>query len=565
MSANSRLARWPPAVALVLGWGCVGRVESAVSGAGVPRATTPPAPASDLTPGAPAGPVACKVGALRAPLRRLTRFEFDNTVRDLLGDDTAPGAALPSDELSNGFGNDADALSVSSLLVEQYGAVAEAIAARATRPDVLATLVPCRKRAVEADCARDFVAGFAARAYRRAVTSEEIAELMTLEGDVRASGTLASAIAAVIEAVLQSPEFLYRVELGVADPAHPGARRPSGEEMATRLSYLLWGTMPDEGLRAAAQAGQLDSAAGVVAQAGQMLEDPRARPVVRFFFDSLLPISGLAGLERDPTLYPTYSGAIGGLMREETQRLIAAELLDGSGDWAAVLGAPYTFVNGPLAGFYGIGGVTGDAFQKVSVDGIHRLGLLTEGGLMVGTTPSNSTNPVLRGSFIVRKLLCKSIPLPSGDLLAKVKPPDPYSGKTARERYTAHRADPVCAGCHQQMDPIGLAFENYDPVGLWRDQENGVTIDASGKVPGTGDQVSGPIEMVKKLAAGEDAQACLAAHWMDFAYGQAAASRDACLQQQVVDAFARAGHDVRKLLLALTQTDAFLSLPAGAP
>jgi hypothetical protein len=558
MSANSRLAWWPPAVALALGWGCVGRVESGVSGARAPRTTTPPAAAGDVTPGVPAGPVACKVGALRAPLRRLTRFEFDNTVRDLLGDDTAPGAALPSDELSNGFGNDADALSVSSLLVEQYGAVAEAIAARATRPDVLATLVPCRKRAVEADCARDFVAGFAARAYRRAVTSEEIAELMTLEGDVRASGTLASAIAAVIEAVLQSPEFLYRVELGVADPAHPGARRPSGEEMATRLSYLLWGTMPDEGLRAAAQAGQLDSAAGVVAQAGQMLEDPRARPVVRFFFDSLLPISGLAGLERDPTLYPTYSGAIGGLMREETQRLIAAELLDGSGDWAAVLGAPYTFVNGPLAGFYGIGGVTGDAFQKVSVDGIHRLGLLTEGGLMVGTTPSNSTNPVLRGSFIVRKLLCKSIPLPSGDLLAKVKPPDPYSGKTARERYTAHRADPVCAGCHQQMDPIGLAFENFDPVGLWRDQENGATIDASGMVPDTGDQVSGPIELVKKLAAGDEAQACLAAHWMDFAYGESAGARDDCVQFGVLDAFAKSGHDVRKLLLALTQTDEFL-------
>jgi hypothetical protein len=553
--------------ALALGCGCVGRVQAGPPTRGPVAATSPPASAPTPGPvaGEPGAPAACRPSVAAAPLRRLTRFEFDNTIRDLLGDTTGPGASLPSDELANGFGNDAEALSVSSLLVEQYASVAEAIASRATQPQALARLVTCPRRMTEDDCARGFISGLAARAYRRAPAGDEVDELLTLERGIRANGSFASAIAGVIEAVLQSPDFLYRLEWGVDQAGRPGVRRPSGEEMATRLSYLFWETMPDDELRAAATAGQLDSASGVLDQATRMLDDPRARPVVRFFFDSLLPISGLGGLERDQTSFPTYSASIGALMREEIQQLIAGELFDGSGTWPAVLAAPYTFVNEPLARFYGMDGVSGDAFQKVPLDGEHRLGLLTLGGVMAGTTPSNTTNPVLRGSFIVRKLLCRSIPLPSGELLAKAKPPDPYSGKTARERYTAHRADPVCAGCHQQMDPIGLAFENYDPVGLWRDTENGVTIDASGTLPGTSDRISGPIELVKKLAASEDAEACLASHWMDFAYGQSVGARDPCLQSSVVEAFARAGHDVRKLLLALTQTEAFLSFAGAAP
>jgi hypothetical protein len=569
------------ALLLLLCAGCRGQIlggvdEPAGGGAGPGGGVTPsgggPGPSMGMGMGAGGagggpGPVSMPparcltpmIRAGRAPLRRLTRFEYDNTVRDLLGDNTQPARSLPSDEIANGFGNDAEALSVSSLLIEQLATVAEGIAARATQPAALARLLPCAagNPAAEDGCVRSFVSGFAARAYRRAVTAAEIDDLVALEKSVRARGTLASAAAAVIEAVLQSPDFLYRVEWGVPDPARPELRRPTGDEMATRLSYLFWGTMPDERLRAAARTGELSTAAGVLTHATRMVDDPRARPVVRHFFDSLLPIAGLGGLERDRGQFPTYSGAIGAAMREETQRLLEYEIFQGSHTWPAVLVAPYTFVNGPLATFYGMPGVAGDAFRKVPVDP-RRLGLLTQGGLMAGTTPSNTTNPVLRGGFIVRKLMCKSIPLPSGDLLAKVKPPDPYSGKTARERFTRHKEDPICASCHALMDPVGLAFENFDPVGLYRAQENGVTIDASGAVPDTGEPVSGPLELVRKLAESGETQACLASHWMDFAYGQSAGARDACVEAGVVAAFARSGHDVRQLLLALTQTDEFL-------
>jgi hypothetical protein len=294
-----------------------------------------------------------------------------------------------------------------------------------------------------------------------------------------------------------------------------------------------------------------------------MIDDPRARPVVRFFFDNLLPLSGLSDAERDRTLFPKFSPAIGALLREETQRFLEYEIFEGPGTWSAALTAPYTFVNGQLAAFYGLAGVQGDAFRQVPVDATQRLGLLTQAGIMLGTTHSNTTNPVTRGSFIVQKMLCRTIPLPTGEILAKVKPPDPTSGKTARERFSAHRADPACGGCHSQMDPLGLPFENYDPIGLYREQENGVTIDASGGLPGSTETASGPLELVKQLAASDEAHACFASHWINFAYGRRIDTADECTRATVEAAFKKSGSNVKQLLVELTQTDAFLYLPAG--
>jgi hypothetical protein len=187
-----------------------------------------------------------------------------------------------------------------------------------------------------------------------------------------------------------------------------------------------------------------------------------------------------------------------------------------------------------------------------------RLGFMTQAGIMAGTTHSNNTNPVVRGSFIVQKLLCIKIPLPDASIADKVKPPDPYSGKTARERYTQHRQDPVCNSCHQLMDPVGLAMENFDAVGLYRDQENGVTIDASGAVPGTQGTVNGAPELARKLATADSAQTCFANHWMELAYGKTLTPDDECVRASLAIAFQKANYNVKQLLLQLTQTDAFL-------
>lgn len=503
----------------------------------------------------------------RAPLRRMTRFEYNNTVRDLLGDDTFPANAFPSEEIGNGFGNDADAQAVSSLLAEQYSVVAEDVATRATEtPTKLAALSSCAgdivdgtDAATEDACASTLIERLARRAYRRPLVDGELDELVALQQAMRAEVTFAESIAATIETILQSPDFLYRVEWGVID--EDGHRRPSGHEMATRLSYFLWGSMPDDDLFAAAESGELLTDDGVLAHATRMLDDPRSRPVVRHFFDNLLPISGLSQLERDETRYPTYTSAIGALMREETQTFLEHEIFEGPGTWPDALTAEYSFMNQALAEYYGIAGVTGEEFQKVQLDTTQRLGLLTHAGMVAGTIHSNETNPVVRGSFIVQKLMCNIIPLPTGDVLAEVKPPDPESGATARERFSQHSEDPVCSSCHMLMDPVGLALENYDPVGLWRDQENGVTIDASGSVPGVPGTVGGPVELVRKIAESPDTHACFAKNWMNYAYGRTLNGDDDCVSDAIQTGFTESGYDIRELLLAITQSDAFLYMP----
>ncbi len=523
----------------------------------------------------------------RAPLRRLTTNEFNNTIKDLLGDASNPGNEFPSEILGKGFGNDADLQSVSDLLAEKYYSVAEGIAARATAsPAALAKLHSCASdvtSATEETCVRSILNSLLPRAYRRTVTTSEIDELVELYRATRAlssSETFASGVAAVLTAILQAPDFLYRPEFG-RDGGSGAARRLSGRELATRLSYLFWQTMPDADLFQAADSGALDTNEGVVAQARRLLADPRSHAMVSFFFNNLLPISDLSNLTRDPKLFPNFSASVGAALRQEVQRLLEYEIFENTkaapgspyapGSWPAALTAPYTFVNEALFKFYGPSTfaagttVTGSALQKVELNTSQRLGLLTLGGVMAGTATTNLTNPVLRGAYVVKHLMCREIPLPN----FAVTPPEPYSGKTARERFSKHSMNPGCAGCHQYMDPVGLALENYDAIGLYRTTErttiDGITydtpIDATGSVPGVEGTATNPVELVQLLASSEEMETCFATNWMQFAYGRVLDSADECNRRSVQAAFKTAGYNVKELLLALTQADAFSYLP----
>jgi Protein of unknown function (DUF1592)/Protein of unknown function (DUF1588)/Protein of unknown function (DUF1585) len=380
--------------------------------------------------------------------------------------------------------------------------------------------------------------------------------------------------------MLQTPDFLYRVEHGEPDAANLAIGRIVGREMATRLSYLFWQTMPDESLFKRADTGLLDTPEGVLSQARAMLEDSRTRSTVAFFFDNLLPIPDLAALTRAPDLFPTFSSAIGASMRQEVQRLIEYAVFEntapvgsyGAGSWPALLVSPYTFVNETLFDFYGASSfapgmsVSGSEFRKVALNTEQRLGLLTLGGIMAGGTTSNLTNPVLRGAFVVNKLMCFNIELPVG---LNVTPPEPYTGRTARERFTKHSVDQACAGCHKLIDPLGMPFENYDAVGLYRSAErwtepmtNAVydtPIDASGTVPGVQGGAKNAVELVRLLATSPRVGDCFASHWIQFAHGRSFDEpEDACNRHSVQDAFKAAGYDIKQLLLALTRTHAFL-------
>ena len=525
----------------------------------------------------------------RSPLRRLTTYEYNNTIRDLLGDTTNPGSALPAqvDSKQNPFGNDADEQSPTDVLVEKYQAVAESIAARATaNATALGKLHSCGSNVTAANeegCARMIATSLAPRALRRTVATTEIDELVTLYRGVRAlatTTTFASGVAGMIEALLQSPEFLYRVELGATVAGSTAVKRVAGREMATRLSYMFWQTMPDAALFQAADAGTLDTKEGVLQQAQKLLDDPKSHPTVAFFFDNLLPIPDLSGLTRDAALFPTWSGTIGAAMRTEVQRFLEHEIFENTaqsappyaaGSWPAILTAPYTFVNQTLFTHYGASSfasgttVTGTALTKVNLNTSQRLGLLTLGGIAAGSTTSNLTNPVLRGVFILNKIMCRNFELPTG---FTPMPPDPYSGKTARERFSLHSASDVCAACHKSIDPMGLPFENYDAVGRyrtnerWTDPATNMTydtpIDASGSVLGVSGTAQNGVELVKLLATSPSIESCFASHWMRFTYGRSLEGGDSCNQQNVMTAFTGANYNVKQLLLALTQSDGFL-------
>jgi hypothetical protein len=498
-----------------------------------------------------------------SPIRRLTRFELNNTLRDLLFDTSKAADALPPELRGNGFNNDAASLTTSRVLVDGYHDLATTLAKRVTGDaGTLARLSPCAVATQGEDvCARAFIDDFGRKAFRRVPSDAEKATLFRVYQAGKEGTGYADGLRAVIEMALQSPQFLFRVEHGTPVPG-TSLYRPTSTEMATRLSYLLWASTPDETLLDLAEAGGLETKEQVLSQAMSMLSDSRAHDVVRYFTNTLYGIGGLDGLVRNADAFPTYDSSLGPLFRQETERFIDDVVWEGAGDFATLWNASYTFVNGPLAAFYGLPGVTGDDFQRVERDATKRLGLLTHASILASTTPGSRNNPVVRGKFIFEELFCQDVPSPPPGLNVTEPAPDPT--RTTRERFIAHRESDACSGCHAMLDPIGFGLENFDGVGLWRDTENGKPIDASGEIPDVdvAGPFNGPVELAQKIAQSQDAQRCFVNKWLAFAYGRVPGDGDACTRVELENNFRDSGGNVKALLLAATQADAFLYLPA---
>lgn len=508
-----------------------------------------------------------------APLRRLTRFEYDNTVRDLLGDGTRPARRLfPVEEIGNGFGNDANAMSISPSLARAYHEVARAEAtmllADAARLGEFLRCDPSLEG--ELACAHGFIGRFAGRAFRRPVTDEEAVLLSSLFTRVRAlpQQTFHGALGAVVEATLQLPGFLYRAEWGTG-PVSEGIVRVQGYEMASRLSYLLWGSMPDDELLAAAAEGRLRRPEQVRDQAWRMVDDPRARALVRFFNANQFQLEGVGGLTRDPALYPDFTEELPGLLQEETAIFLDDVIWSGPGDLHTILTANHSFMNARLAAYYGIqSGPVTSQFERVDLEPTRAAGVLTQGGLMASLTPGNShTNPVVRGKYVLTRLLCRTPPSPPSGFAPMLPMVD--LTLTTRQRFAAHSASTACSGCHQLLDPLGFAFEHYDPAGRWRDLDNGQPVDATGTITFAGSPLDGPFdgasELAEKLAVSTEVRDCWVGRWVTFAYGRAEVEADACSRLVVQQAFDRSKGNVRAMLVALTQTDAFLYRPEVTP
>lgn len=477
--------------------------------------------------------------SLPAPLRRLTRAEYDATVRDLLGDTTQPAQAFPPDEESQGFDNFAETQSVSPLLAEGYLTAAERLAERAD----LAALTGCDSAVSgEPACLQKLLSGFGRRVFRRPLTVDETQRIGAVFTAVRAQEDEATAMRAVVAVLLQSPQFLYRFE---SSPL-------TDLELASRLSYFLWGSQPDDVLLDAAQNGSFD----VTAQARRMLADPRAKGVVRRFHLQWLGVSALQTKTKDPQQFAAFPG-LAASMLEETARMAEWSVFDGNGDARRLFDGHTTFVNESLAEHYGLTGITGSSFVKVDTDRTARIGVLTQASVLSTWSKHDQTSPVLRGKLVRERFMCQSPKPPPGDVVAMIGTPD---AGTTRQRFAAHVTDLKCSGCHQLMDPIGFGLEKYDAIGAYRVNENGVKVDTTGAVIAGGDldgKFDGALELSNRLANSIDVKNCLARQWFRFAFGRTETAGDACSVEQLKGAFEKSGWNTRELMIALTQTEAF--------
>jgi len=494
------------------------------------------------------------------PLRRLTRFEYNNTVQDLLGVTLTPADQFPPDEIAGGFNNNASVLTVSPLHAEKYTEAAELLAAEAVKN--LSTLVACDPAALgEEACAQQFVQTFGRRAFRRPITPEESDRLMRAYTAGRTGGTFAEGIEVVIRYALQAPAFLYRLESSGAPSADQ--RIPLSQyELATRLSYLLWGSTPDDALLAAAEAGELSTKEQIATRARAMLTDARARRAIAEFFRQWMNLGKLDTLVKSATAFPLFDDAVRAGMKAETQAFIEHVLWTGDRKLTSLLTLPIGFPNEALARVYGVtvpAGSTGPT--QVALPAEQRSGILTMPGFLAVHAHPDQTSPVLRGKFVREKMLCQPPPPPPPD--ANVTLPPAESGTSARARFTAHSADPACSGCHQLMDPIGFAFENFDSIGTYRTMDGTEPVDASGELVETDVDSSfvGVRELTTLLASSQMVQDCLATQWFRFGSGRFDTEQDACMLQDIQSAFRDSGGDLIEMIVALTQTDSFLYRP----
>jgi hypothetical protein len=511
------------------------------------------------------GNAACAAAdPVASPLRRLTRAEYDNTVRDLLGLDVWPSEKFPADEVAGGFSNNAAVLAVSPLLAEKYLEAAESLAAEAIKR--LPSLLPCDPTAAgEEPCARQFAQRFGRRAYRRPLTDVETARLMRAYTAGRTEGTFAAGIELVIQTALQSPNFLYRFEFGM--PARPGDKlvRLTQHEVATRLSYLLWGSMPDDRLAAAADAGRLGDAAAVATQAREMVADPRARRSAGEFYRQWLGLTTVDTVAKDAAVHPEFTTDLRTAMRAELQAFVEHVLWTGDRRLATLLTSPLGFPNAALARLYGVSAPT-SVGQSVTLPAAERAGVLTQAGVLAVHALPNQSSPVARGKFVREQVLCQETAPPPPNL--NVTPPEVDPTRTTRERFAEHTASPACSSCHALMDPIGFGFESYDAIGRYRTMDGDRPVDNAGWIASSQDvdgEFRGARQLVEKLAGSAQVRDCVATQWFRYGMGRFDGPGDGCSLQRLRQAFASSGGDLKEMLVAITQTDSFLLRPAPGP
>jgi len=416
-------------------------------------------------------------------------------------------------------------------------------------------------RAQTSDCATAFARDFGRRAYRRPLSAPEQTRLAQLVNSGAAQSGLAHGLELGLRAVLSSPSFLYRSEIGAAGTG--GKIELSDHELASALSYFFWGTMPDETLLGAADRGELKAPARRRAEATRLLADPRAAAGLKRFAAGWLGIDRILTADKRADLFPELDPALRRDLYEESRELFAHIVLSGTGKLEEVYTADYSFLNDRLAALYGVApGPAGHDRVRTSYGAAGRLGVLSHGSVLGAYAYSDQSSPVRRGVFVREHLLCQTLPTPPANA-GGIPEVDPRA--TTRERFRQHSDSPACRGCHALIDPVGFGFERFDALGRFRSTENGQPIDSSGDLTdverlGAGthapfDSVSG---LAPLLASSPNAKSCFARQMWRFAKGSEESGADRCGIQAVAKGFVDSGGDIRQLMIAIATSDAFL-------
>jgi hypothetical protein len=555
------MARLPPLrflfAAAVLA-GCTGNIaasdpaEGPQAGTGAIGGSVHPPP-----PGAPTPPPNSAPGV--AQLRRLTVLEYRNTIRDLLGLTDVPMPELAGDQeaSTSGFTTGAAITTMSDARKLLEGTDQLVVAAMSN----LAGQVICLKDTAAAEpCARQFIVQFGRRAFRRPLVDTEVEQWLGLyraQIDPAVGANFSDAIRGLTVALLLSPNFLYHRELAPGAAIKDGSFvRFNSYEMASRLSYSFWASMPDERLFALAEAGKLVTSQTIQAEARRLLVDPKARDVYGDFATQWLNVSQVVSALKADTL--KFTPEIGKAMLGETGAFLSDIFMrpGATGRMDELFTSNRTFVDATLAGIYGVSGVTGTSPMPVTLDAKQRAGVFTQLTFLTMHGDSDGSFPTRRGAEILRRVFCQEIEVPANIVVPDIKPPSP--GVTTRQRFAEHAMNP-CATCHLLFDPIGFAFENYDGIGRYRTTDNGQPVDASGTLEVGSDKVTfkDAVELMPALAALDQVRSCVATQWTRYLLRREETQGDMPSLAAVQKVFHDSSYDMRELLVAIVTSDAF--------
>jgi hypothetical protein len=510
-------------------------------------------------------------------LRRLTHSQYNNTVRDLLGDYSRPADRFPPEDFVNGFKNQLRTQGMPPMLAEVYSTSAEKLALNAFRAGDVNGLIPCRPDSARpggrgprseqsAKCRDEFVRAFGLRAFRRPLSEAEVDRYTSLFAAQARGGQFTDGARVVVEAMLQSPKFLFHAESGTD-------KRLRDYDVASRLAYFLWDTMPDRRLLESAANGELRTADGIARIARGMLAQPPAKQAVDEFFAEWLRFDRVLGSVKDRRRYPEFTPELAAMMVQET-RMLLDDLVWNDGNFMSAFTAEYSFLNADLANLYNVPAPSGE-FERVRFPAeSHRSGLLGHASFLASNAGPVETSPTARGIFIREQLLCQHVPNPPPGVNTEVPAPDVERPLARRQRMQAHVENPTCASCHRLMDPIGFGLENYDGSGRWRDKEviefegTGrrsppkkveLPIDSNGEIAGLADSAfSEPKQIGRLLAASSSCQECVVKQAFRYAFGRLETRADRDTIRQALTTFRESGFKFKELLIALVRAPQFL-------